>query len=38
MQMMQCLNAISKVKISKNLLLWFTCLDKGTAEYQERYL
>lgn len=38
MQMMQCLNAISKVKISKNLLLWFICLDKGTAEYQECYL
>lgn len=38
MQMMQCLNAISKVKISKNLLLRFIYLDKGTAEYQERYL
>lgn len=38
MQMMQCLNAISKVKISQNLLLQFIYLDKATAEYQECYL
>lgn len=38
MQMMQCLHAISKTKMSQNLLLRFIYLDKGTAEYQERYL
>lgn len=38
MQMMRCLHAISKIKMCQNLLLWFIYLDKGTAEYQERYL